>query len=301
VDAEEPMSELVRSWVRYLRAERKSERTVKLYQDAVRFLAEWLAEQGRPATGAELTRDTFVDYFAASAVKDAPATLLTRYRHLRTFCSFLAAEGEVAVSPMAGLTPPTAPDVPVPVLTDDEIRAMIKAAAAGPTQFLARRDEAIVRMFTDGGPRISEMASMLLAELDVDGGSVWVEGKGGRRRLVMFGAKTGRAVDRYVRARRSHPRSSEAALWLGQRGGLRSPGIDGRLRALATAAGVQDVHAHRFRHTWVDDWLSAGGGEQDLKRLAGWRSDAMLARYGSSRADARAREAHHRLARGDRL
>jgi integrase len=69
----------------------------------------------------------------------------------------------------------------------------------------------------------------------------------------------------------------------------------------AAAAGVNGVHTHRFRHTWADDWLSAGGGEQDLKRLAGWRSDPMLARYGASRADACAREAHRRLARGDRV
>jgi site-specific recombinase XerD len=126
-------------------------------------------------------------------------------------------------------------------------------------------------------------------------------GKGRRPRACPFGDKTGQALERYLRERTKHPLARRAEFWLGARGVMTGSGIAQMLRRRAKQAGLEHLHPHMFRHTFAHRWLAEGGQEQDLMRLAGWRSREMLARYGASAADERAREAHKRMGLGDRV
>lgn len=158
-------------------------RTATIYLQSIRFFGDWWAGRGDPVVVVRAGREIRV------------GTVRTRYKGLRRFCRWLVAEGELDSDPVLGMDVPSVVDRPVPVLTDDDLAALVKACAG--KDLTGRRDEVVIRFLPDTGCRVSELCGLAVDDIDLDTEKALVTGKGSKVRPVYFGARTARSLDRY--------------------------------------------------------------------------------------------------------
>lgn len=301
--------ELAEDFATELRRKNRSQRTIDGYLQHIRYFADYLEAHDLPTSGPALTRDHLGGYIEWLLTRKnhrtgeplSPEYARGQYRSLQQLFKYLKAEEIIESDPFDRMTLPDAPEQQVPVPPTESLRALL-ADCAG-TTFEDRRDTAVIRLFVDTGCRRGEIAALKVDDLDFAENTATVLGKGRRPRTVPFGDKTRTALRRYLRIRAQHPKAvnDEPALWLGKFGPMTDHGIGQLVERRCQAAGIEHIHPHQFRHFFAHNWLDNGGQEQDLMMLAGWRSRQMLAKYGRSVADERAKAAHRRARLGDQL
>jgi integrase/recombinase XerC len=295
------LTALINSWELMLEAENKSPRTVQNYRETLTLFTRWLIDNQQPTDPNQITTATLRAWLADILETRSASTARTRWTGLRAFWAWAAAEDEIEANPMADIRPPAVPEVLVQMLTAEQLRALL-ASCEGP-RMVDRRDLALILLYADTGARLSEIVGAEVGDLDLRGRVLRIMGKGRRERVVPFGARTARAVDRYLRIRARQPYAHSPWLWLSGKDGR---GISGNavaqmLRRRGREIGVPGLHAHMLRHGFADAWLKAGGNEGDLMELAGWRSRQMLTRYAAATRAERAREAYRSRSPMDRL
>ena len=305
------LAAFVTSWQLSLEAAGKSARTVRSYTDSVRALQKFLVALGMTADVEEVDAEHLRAFLLAEERRTSATSAAVHFRNLRVLFGWLAREGErTNPNPMDRVDRPKVTKQAKPFFEDEEFAALLKTCEGA--SFQDRRDTAIMRILIDTGMRVSGLAN-LRYDPDKDAANdvfltqrrLRIRLKGGDETWVPIGKKAASALDRYLRARARHPEASSPWLWLGHQGHNRAHMTDSGIRVMlgrrGKQAGIQNVHPHRFRRSFADKWLAAGGSTDDLMHITGWKTYDMVREYTEARGIARAHDAHARLSPGDRI
>ena len=153
----------------------------------------------------------------------------------------------------------------------------------------------MLAFLADTGVHVGELVGLEVDDLDFKTSTAPVTGKFGRNRRVRSAPRPGRHCSRTCGfGRRTGPADSPC-LWIGQRGPLNEAAVWRTVKLRGEEAGIMGLHPHTLRHTFAHRFRAEGGAPDDLQQLGGWRSSAMLNRYGASAATERALAAHARV------
>jgi integrase/recombinase XerD len=284
----------------------------ELHRDAQRFLIHLTVERGlaantlaayrrdlrryvafltaRGIVRAEEVDDIVVRSFIASVSAsthgpdDAPykATSVSRVLSaIRSFHRFLLSEGITTQDPTSDVVRPRVPrPLPHPLGLGEVGRLNEAPDRSTPTGL---RDRAILEVLYGAGLRVSELTGLDVDDLDLEGGSVRVVGKGGKEREVPIGRHAQHAVGAYLsRARPSlAAQRTRGALFLNTRGGRLSRQACAKLLAVyATRAGIgRRVSPHDLRHSFATHLLEGGADVRVVQELLGHASVATTQIY----------------------
>ncbi|GBC94460.1 Tyrosine recombinase XerC [bacterium HR16] len=198
------------------------------------------------------------------------------FRALRAFFTWCVRNELLNTNPMLKVQAPRCEVVTKPPLTTDEIQRIL--AACSGSDWLQRRDYALVLVLLDTGLRVSEVQQMTVANGTAE--TFTVLGKNRRSRLVCLSAQTRLAVRKYVQAC-PFAMKPESALWRGVSGEpLTVHGLQEAIQRVGKRAGLQHhLGCHVFRRTFAVFSLRSGMSLEHLRELLGHRDFQMLKHY----------------------
>lgn len=216
-----------------------------------------------------VSRADVLDALAARMQSGASTTSVVRQLScLRQFFAWAVRDGRVRRDPMLDMEGPRGPRSLPGTLTAREVEALLAAPKLDSP--LGVRDSAVLEVLYATGMRVSELACLPLARVNLRQGVIRVSGKGGRERLVPIGETAMEALERWLPVRRKlRPRGE----WLFvSRSGrqLSRQAIWARIRKLALDAGIREaVYPHRLRHSFATHLLDNGADLRVVQMLLG--------------------------------
>lgn len=273
------MDTSIQEFLDYLTAERGSSgNTIAAYRNDLTQFHELMLEQGRLAGDGDwsgLTRDDLIEYILRLKEREySSATVARKVAAMKSFCGFLLRIGAIEDNPAEALESPKVKKHLPTTLTPGEVDQLLALPAQLGDTPKARRDTALLEVLYATGMRVSELAGLMLDDIDLDAGTARCIGKGNKERVMPLYAEAAHAVQAYLENGRPALLGrdrAERTLFLNPRGEqLTRQGLWLIIKGYARQIGLEErVTPHTLRHSFATHMLNGGAGLREVQKLLG--------------------------------
>ncbi len=244
--------------------------TLDAYRRDLTLYAQWLAGRGKAIDQTE--DDDLADYFAARHEASRASTANRRRTVFKRFFQWALREHVVGADPSRLLSTAKQPPRIPKTLSEAQVEALI--AAPDVDTPLGLRDRAMIELMYASGLRVSEIVALKSVEVGLNEGVVRViGGKGGKDRLVPFGAEAGDWLRRYLRDGRTAllgKRTADALFVTARGDGMTRQAFWHLIKRYALRADIRaPLSPHTLRHAFATHLLNHGADLRVVQMLLG--------------------------------
>jgi integrase/recombinase XerC len=276
--------EKVEQFLNYLEVEKNvSIHTLRAYRSDLRQLTEFWARIEKKEPKINNTADQIFRRFIHSLYfkKITKTSLARKFSCIRSLVHYLKSDG--ISFPLSVKLPRLRRKLPS-ILTVDEVFYLLDGIKNSdlPTRF-PLRDKSIFELLYATGVRCSELVNVRLQDINFDERTIVVFGKGKKSRVVLFGKKANKVLEKYLKDERPHlvvDRENQF-LFLNYAGGqLTTRSVQRVCQMFQKFLKMErKLTPHKIRHSFATHLLNQGVDLRVVQELLGHRTLATTQIY----------------------
>ena len=203
------------------------------------------------------------------------STVARKLATLRSFYKFCVRRNYVTVHPLTTIRTPKQ-EKRLPKFMDlEQVSKLL--STPDPNTLLGSRDRAMLEVLFSTGVRVSELVELNFADLEFEGQTIRVRGKGKKQRTAPIGPTAIAALQKYIELRRTDARAAtfdQEALFVNKHGQrLSTRSVRRKLDKYLDEAGLDStISPHTLRHSFATHMLNNGADLRSVQELLGHQS-----------------------------
>jgi integrase/recombinase XerD len=260
--------DLIREYLTYCRVEKGlAANSIESYETDLARLREWASENDLDLLTLDRRdlREWLMDLAAEKLSESSKRRMISA---VRGFYKFLMFDGHVDKNPADDLVSPQKGVYLPRFLNQNEVETLLSQPDVSTETGL--RDRAILEIMYACGLRVSEVVTLKIGDVDLDGGILTTTGKGSKTRRVPIGTSAVEWLRSYLALRRKQENIEIDNLFVSPGGKpLNRQLIHSLIKDYADRCGLNDVSPHTLRHSFATHLVQNNADIRSVQQMLG--------------------------------